>query len=318
MTENKPLISIIVPIYNLENYIYRCLQSILGQTYTNFECLLIDDGSTDNSSKICDDFTLKDSRITVVHKKNEGVSIARNTGICVAKGEYICFLDGDDWYEPSLLEEAVYKIMETNSNVIMWGINFYDGDRIYKKVVNKNDKLEIDQIDFFPEWFNAPWTKIIKKTFLEENKISFPENISMAEDMYFSYKCFSKLESIFFINKPLYNYYNMRQDSACNTMNKKKVMDEIKCIDLLESELNNTYKVFKNSICQRKKVVKEKYLYVIETFEDVIFFRNLYPNIHINIKNIKYKIFYFFIKNKYNILVRLMLKVKIRCQIKQS
>lgn len=96
---NKPLISVIVPVYNVEKFLSRCLNSILAQTYNNLEVILVDDGSTDNSGKICDDYALKDKRIRVIHKQNGGVSSARNMALSVAKGEYIGFVDSDDYIE---------------------------------------------------------------------------------------------------------------------------------------------------------------------------------------------------------------------------
>src|SRR5665647_2657921 len=101
---HNPLISIIVPIYKVENYIRNCVDSILNQTYKNLEVILVDDGSTDNCGNICDEYSLKDNRIKTIHKKNGGLSSARNAGLDVAKGEYIGFIDSDDWIEKDMYE----------------------------------------------------------------------------------------------------------------------------------------------------------------------------------------------------------------------
>ena len=117
------LISIIVPIYNSENYIKKCLDSILAQTYSNLEVILIDDGSTDNSYNICKDYQKKDNRIVLLQQKNAGVSRARNHGLEVAKGEYIGFVDSDDYIEPEMYEILLNSIIESNSKIAI--CNYY-------------------------------------------------------------------------------------------------------------------------------------------------------------------------------------------------
>ena len=106
---NTPLVSIIVPIYNAEKYIHECIDSLLAQTYTNIEVILVDDGSIDNCGKICDDYASKDKRVKVIHQKNGGVSVARQTGILHATGEYSIHADPDDWVEPNMIGELVAK-----------------------------------------------------------------------------------------------------------------------------------------------------------------------------------------------------------------
>ena len=113
----QPLISVIVPIYKVEEYLYKCVKSILAQTYTNLEIILVDDGSPDNCPAICDEFAAKDSRVTVVHKKNGGVSSARNVGLDTATGEYIGFVDGDDYIEPTMYETLYKYIVDNNTDV---------------------------------------------------------------------------------------------------------------------------------------------------------------------------------------------------------
>ena len=112
-------ISIIVPIYNVEEYLCKCLDSIVNQTYTDYELILIDDGSTDDSGKIADEYSSKDDRITVIHKKNSGVSDARNRGLENASGKYICFIDADDWIEVSYLEELLLLAKSNDADIAM-------------------------------------------------------------------------------------------------------------------------------------------------------------------------------------------------------
>ena len=118
-----PKISVIVPVYNVEKYLRKCIESILNQTFREFELILVDDGSTDSSGKICDEYALKDSRIKVIHKENGGASSARNAGLDVAKGEYIGFVDSDDWIEMDMYGELYRLIKENNTDISVCGIN---------------------------------------------------------------------------------------------------------------------------------------------------------------------------------------------------
>ena len=120
-------ISIIVPVYNAEKYLHRCVDSILAQTFTDFELLLINDGSKDNSGKICDEYAAKDPRVRVFHKENGGVSSARNMGLDNAKGEWVTFVDSDDWLVHNIYEKMLHKLVEENADLCLCDINMYWG-----------------------------------------------------------------------------------------------------------------------------------------------------------------------------------------------
>ena len=113
----NPLISLVIPVYNVEKYLDKCMESVLAQTYDNYEVILVDDGSTDNSGKMCDEYAERDSRVTVYHQKNSGVSVARNVGIENAKGEFISFIDSDDWVDESYLEKLVNAQIKYNADL---------------------------------------------------------------------------------------------------------------------------------------------------------------------------------------------------------
>ena len=119
--EKQPLISVIVPVYNVENYLPRCLDSIINQTYTNLEILLVDDGATDNSGKLCDEYAQKDNRIRVFHKENGGVSSARNMGLDNATGEYIAFVDSDDYIDKCMYEIMLNSSVQNNADIVVCG-----------------------------------------------------------------------------------------------------------------------------------------------------------------------------------------------------
>lgn len=138
------LISIIVPVYNVEKYLNKCIDSIINQTYKNIEIILVDDGSTDNSGKICDEYLLRDSRIKVIHKNNGGLSSARNEGINISSGEYIGFVDSDDWVEPNMYEEMYKKILYSNADIVDCGY--------WKEYENKSIKyISANEVKFCGE-----------------------------------------------------------------------------------------------------------------------------------------------------------------------
>ncbi|GMO37902.1 MAG: hypothetical protein Ta2B_17610 [Termitinemataceae bacterium] len=127
-----PVISVIIPVYNVEHYLRRCLDSVLAQTFTDFECILIDDGSPDKSPAICDEYAKKDSRFVVIHQANAGVSAARNAGLDIAQGEWITFVDSDDWIEPDMLRVLYQNAVKHQSDVSVCGVQRTDGTETTK------------------------------------------------------------------------------------------------------------------------------------------------------------------------------------------
>lgn len=201
----NPTISIIVPVYNTEQYLNRCIDSILSQSFTNFELLLIDDGSTDKSGDICDEYARKDERIKVFHKKNGGVSSARNMGLDFARGEWITFVDADDWivkdclnWEYSLFQEdliifSYYNNSETSNN--LFPINSF--------VTKGKDELnDLYQTLIYKGFFRTVWSKLFKKSII--NNLRFDEAISIGEDHLFLLNYLCKIEACRFVDKPFY------------------------------------------------------------------------------------------------------------------
>ena len=180
--------SIIVPVYNDENNLKRCLDSIISQVFSDFECLLIDDGSTDSSPVICDVYAEKDSRIRVFHKNNEGISKTRQFGINNATGRFTVFVDSDDWIEPSLLQKVVRKINTGNPDLIF--MDFYDENSFGKECyISQNFSVSdtdavIRQV-LKGNLFSCLWNVIIKRDLYFLNNISFFEEINYGEDSLF-------------------------------------------------------------------------------------------------------------------------------------
>lgn len=181
-------ISVIVPVYNVEKYIGKCIESILSQTFTDFELILVDDGTPDTSGAICDDYAKKDGRVKVFHKPNGGVSSARNNGIEKATGEWICFVDSDDWIEPTYLED--FGLDESDADIYLQGyVKEKDGS-----VIARHDFEKCESDDFFTVLsysednyiINSPCFKLFKRSVIMNNYVRFETNMSYGEDHLFS------------------------------------------------------------------------------------------------------------------------------------
>ena len=209
-----PEISIIVPVYNVEKYLSRCIDSILCQTFTNFELILVDDGSTDKSGIICDQYKKRDNRIKVIHKENEGVSKARNIGLNKAIGKYVMFCDSDDWVEKDWVTELRMACINNNCDFSISAFNWIDiKNNIFKvkKYEEYHDDIVIPLNKIFElrksDIFNVLWNKIFSLKVIKSNNINFDETISFGEDTIFILQYMRIIEGkIGIIDKPLYNY----------------------------------------------------------------------------------------------------------------
>lgn len=216
-----PKISIIVPIYNAERYLSKCIDHILSQTLSNFEVLLINDGSTDNSAQICENYANKDSRIKIIQKINGGVSSARNVGLRKSNGEWICFVDSDDCIEPNYLE-SFGIIDDSVIDLYAQGYRIIDTDKtdIIKKpcdvgMFNPEEAFEILESS---DILNSPVFKLYKRSIIEKFNISFDENISYGEDHIFSLDYFAHVNKT--IIRPYCGYIYIRQH---NSLTKKHI-----------------------------------------------------------------------------------------------
>ena len=214
--EGRTLISIIIPIYNVENYLRQCLDSIMGQTYKNFECLLINDGSADHSSKICEEFVEKDSRFRYFEKENGGVSSARNLGIEHSKGEYITFIDSDDWVDSDYLEVLYTTLLEEGADIAVstykkFNIKdncfyFHIFQRGYDKKTFTGQELidNLQALSSFDHSYVSSSNKLVKSSQLKT--VRFNEKTTLGEDMEFWYKLYLISDKIVYVNKDNYIY----------------------------------------------------------------------------------------------------------------
>lgn len=212
---NNPLISVIIPVYNTGKYLFKCLDSIINQTYRNLEIIIVDDGSTDESSIICDGYALKDDRIRVIHKENEGVSKARNTGIAVATGDFFHFPDSDDYIENDTYEYLLDLINKHNCDMINYEYFVNYPNRVITHKIDENkyglfDKKGAHSILITDQAF--AWNKFFSKEVIEG--VNFREDILRGEDCLFAHYAIEKCEKIWFDVRPLYHYVQS-EDSAC-------------------------------------------------------------------------------------------------------
>lgn len=263
--ENE-LISIVVPIYNVENYLRMCLDSIQNQTYQNFECLLINDGSPDHSSKICEEFVEKDSRFKYFEKANGGLSSARNLGIeCSGGGgAYITFVDSDDWLEHDALDRLYGALKKENADISIGRYNSYDETRyVYMTyVTDPDDSLEVIEgkaimdREGVEEVRNGNWTVAVLKLFKRELLQDLPFPIGkIAEDTYWTWKVLLRASRIVYLNRCVYWYRVGLSDTLSNTWSEKRMYDEIGAreekIAILASsdyDLTNHILIYKNRL----------------------------------------------------------------------
>lgn len=225
-----------MPIYNLEKYLYRCLNSIEKQNYKDIEVLLIDDGSTDNSKEICEGFTSQDKRFSYIRQNNAGVSNARNTGLKSSHGEYITFVDGDDFLDEEHIKELVCA-MGKNVDLVVSGRKNITEDKIIKifKLKASEVKTKKELVDDVLKpgiVFSFPWNKLFKADIILSNNILFDENLAYGEDLVFNIRYISKCQKGIILNNDTYNYVN-RDKSVSKRFDQSSLGSRITDLDAM-------------------------------------------------------------------------------------
>lgn len=222
MNAENPTISVIIPVYNTENYLEKCIRSVLTQTFPDFELLLIDDGSTDNSGEICNKYSKIDSRVRVFHKENSGVSASRNLGLDNARGQWIAFCDSDDWMEKSMLEDLHDKLIQEQADIAYCNINmvFDHWQKVYKAALYSSQKAVFLNNFIASEWVSL-CNIMANRNIFESNKIRCPEGIAFAEDYHVATRLIFFANKICYIDKALYCYNRINETSALHTFSPK-------------------------------------------------------------------------------------------------
>lgn len=217
MSTLSPKVSIIVPVYKVEQYLPKCIDSILAQTYDNWELLLIDDGSPDHSGEICDDYALKDIRIKVFHKENEGVSSARNLGLDKANGDYIMFVDSDDWISEECLEICTNEIIRNNLEALQFGFISVFHDQEIFQIKEYTDILNgVEYIN--TRCYNACIAGgLYTSSIIEKHHLRFPVELKLAEDQVFVLNFLRYTKRIKYLNNAMYYYMQNRESATHNS-----------------------------------------------------------------------------------------------------
>ena len=221
------MISIIVPVYNTEKYLDQCIQSVLVQTYTNWELLLINDGSTDLSGTICDQYATKDRRIRVFHKENGGVSSARNVGLDNARGKWIMFIDADDWVEPSMLKELRTVALDNNADYVYCDLLFDYGK--YQKYYSAPTYISEHSImlkNFIKSTWTVIWNSLVKAEIYSKQNLRFSQDYTYCEDFLFAVKTMFYAHKIAYAPKAYYHYNQLNAASCMRNLNSTKMRHE--------------------------------------------------------------------------------------------
>ncbi|WP_051285430.1 glycosyltransferase family 2 protein [Aequorivita capsosiphonis] len=328
-----PTISVLIPCYNAEKYLSKAIESVLGQTYDDFELLVLIDGSSDNSKKIAEDFAKNDKRIKIFEKPNSGVSDTRNYGLKKAKGEFVYFMDSDDWIEPQLLEENLKILDSENLDLIVFGYIQDDENTIGDLIASKEVAPRLTQLSkgdlknrldpYHIGLLGYVWNKIYRKEFLLDNNINFPVGISWGEDFLFNAPVFMSSNKIYF-NSGCYYHYLSRptlslaksfQDNLFELIIKKNEVLEQLLLDwsvnnkkeLLSTTLFSGFKycllnLNESSLNQAKKTAYLKYMCSHPKSEEL--FKNFVPQAY------KDKLLLILIRSKNMKLINFLRKVK--------
>lgn len=255
------LVTVIVPVYKVEKYLYKCVDSILAQTYTNLEIILVNDGSPDNCGDICDEYVLKDSRIKVIHKENGGLSSARNAAIDVMSGDFVTFIDSDDYVDSHYVEKLYNALKDNNADISICA------EEYILETINSDLKSIGRPFEFFSglkvmtceqaiiyclqqELFEAAaWAKLYKSSLFDE--VRYPEGYAY-EDQGTTYKTFLKSNIIVFISDRLYFYLQRGGSILHSNTNSKKYWDGMEMIERQCSEICEIFPNIKNIACIRK------------------------------------------------------------------
>lgn len=219
----NPLISIIVPVYNSEQHLVRCIESILNQTYTNIEVILVDDGSKDKSGDVCNYYESLDQRVSALHIENSGVSIARNAGLDKALGQYIGFCDADDFYDPTMIEELLAELIHTKSDIAICGYtNIYESGKKMESLLGKDNTFNSEKLMYSiisdDNIGGFVWNKLFSSRIVKN--VAFNEKLEICEDVNFIFdvSAFNDCRGCY-INRPLYNYYQNNLSATRNLNN---------------------------------------------------------------------------------------------------
>ena len=237
---SNPKISVIVPVYKVEKYLDKCVESIVNQTYKNLEIILVDDGSPDNCPAMCDAWAEKDERIKVIHKENGGVSSARNAALEVATGDYIGFVDSDDWIEPDMYEYLVSLILDNDAQIACVQELTVDENNCSNVEISNDDEI-IEKYDYIGILSHdvTPYlcTKLYSKCLFDDLP-DLPTNLKMSEDAMLNHFLFKKCKTMVWSNQKKYYYFRHSESAIAGCITDRLITDSMKAYDIMEEDVD--------------------------------------------------------------------------------
>jgi len=248
---HDPLLSVIIPVYNVAAYLRRCLDSVLAQTYTRLDIIIVDDGSTDGGGAVCDEYAGKDERVTVIHQANAGLSCARNRGLEAARGELAAFVDSDDWLAPGMYARMIQKMEESGARIVMCGHYRTDGKRRVERLLTPGSGLLTapEAIDLMvAKYYNGVWDKVYDRALFTDlgPGAVFPPG-RYCEDLFVTHRLFLAAGSVYFINECEYFYYK-RTDSILFSKSYKLYRDEFDANLFRYNDLKSNPRVYPGTL----------------------------------------------------------------------
>lgn len=283
-----PFISVIVAIYQAEKTLSHCVDSILGQTLRDIEVILVNDGSSDKSSEICDEYARKDNRIKVLHKEHSGVSDTRQMGLLNVTGDYVIHCDSDDWMEPDMLETLYKNAQESDADLVVCDYWAEYRERVAQKAFEQNINADTDLCEQMENLLLSVWNKLIRRSFIVQNDLHFLPSVCYAEDLYFVFNALDQNPKIAYVPLPLYHYNVQNEGSLTHN-----VLQE--CFESQETVLTKLSGCLSNVNLKKRLVwhkcsflyyaYKSKYFTIAELFKK-------FPEVHIVIFPLATKYFW--------------------------
>ena len=287
--EKKCLVSIIVPVYKVEEFLPKCLDSILHQTLQEWECILIDDGSPDKSGNICDEYSMKDARFRVIHKENGGVSMARQVGIDNSRGDYCIHVDPDDWIESDMLDSLYQKAISEDADMVIcdYIAEFPDKKICMPQLLNSYDHLAVLEGIYFLNIFGSCWNKLIRRDIITRYMIKFPEDVNYCEDVIFNTKLLLHDIKVVHLDKALYHYIRGRNINSLGWLQQTKEHRSI--CDIIAERNKNAFPIFESAYPDFVEKLKFDLKYLeyaqMRPWEE---YHNRYQEINNRIKDVPY------------------------------
>ena len=276
MSNGTPFLSIVVPAYNVEDYLPQCVDSILRQTFTDFELLLVDDGSKDSTGKLCDEYAGKDRRIRVIHKENGGLVSARKAGLSEALGTYVAYVDGDDWIADCMMEKLCGQATDTGADIVISDFvaagkteeplsqnmdgGYYDKEALKKKVYPEM----LSRGEYFSFGFQPSLcSRLFRRELLRKHQMRVDNSIRLGEDAACSYACLLEAESIYYLKEGFFYFYRMRESSISHAIINTYYTNEI---ILLAEQLEEEFKKYPEIF---SKLEVQLYYYIVYMIENM-------------------------------------------------